>query len=121
MASFIHFEEKVHRKKLQRADIIPLLFPRLLCQILEYLGFPTEPRLERHRLCREQFTLYKWNQLVGYSAPPGTHLMVAPPGTPQLEQDELSAETVPPVLTPEATSAAPPTTPTVPPIASTTS
>ncbi|KAL6312974.1 hypothetical protein AAG906_006844 [Vitis piasezkii] len=27
MASLIHFEEKVHRKKLQRADTIPLLFP----------------------------------------------------------------------------------------------
>ncbi|KAL6346189.1 hypothetical protein AAG906_027934 [Vitis piasezkii] len=27
----VHFEEKVHRKKLQRADTIPLLFPRLLC------------------------------------------------------------------------------------------
>ena len=31
MASLIHFEEKVHRKKLQRADTISLLFPRLLC------------------------------------------------------------------------------------------
>ena len=30
MVSLIHFEEKVHRKKLQRANTIPLLFPRLL-------------------------------------------------------------------------------------------
>ena len=30
MASLTHFEEKVHRKKLQRADTIPLLFLRLL-------------------------------------------------------------------------------------------
>ena len=30
MAFLVHFEEKVHRKKLQRADTIPLLFPRLL-------------------------------------------------------------------------------------------
>ena len=69
MASLVHFEEKVHRKKLQRTDTIPLLFPRLLCQILEYMGFPIEPWLERHHLFRERFTLDKWNQLAGYFAP----------------------------------------------------
>ncbi|WKA01356.1 hypothetical protein VitviT2T_019639 [Vitis vinifera] len=31
MTSLLHFEEKVHQKKLQGADVIPLLFPRLLC------------------------------------------------------------------------------------------
>ena len=30
MTSLLHFEEKVHRKKLQRAYAIPLLFPRML-------------------------------------------------------------------------------------------
>ncbi|RVW77699.1 putative mitochondrial protein [Vitis vinifera] len=44
---------KVHRKKLLRADAIPLLFPRLLCQILEHLGYPSNPQLERRRICRE--------------------------------------------------------------------
>ena len=53
MASLLHFEEKVHKKKLQRADTIPLLFPRLLCHILEHMGSPTEPHLERHHHCRE--------------------------------------------------------------------
>ena len=43
MAALLYFEEKVHRKKLLRADCIPLLFPRLLCQILEHLGYPSEP------------------------------------------------------------------------------
>ncbi|RVW81622.1 hypothetical protein CK203_049460 [Vitis vinifera] len=38
MATLLYFEEKVHKKKLLRADAIPLLFPRLLCQILEHLG-----------------------------------------------------------------------------------
>ncbi|RVW92525.1 Pol polyprotein [Vitis vinifera] len=37
MAALLYFEEKVHRKKLFRADAISLLFPRLLCQILEHL------------------------------------------------------------------------------------
>ncbi|RVW19745.1 hypothetical protein CK203_113353 [Vitis vinifera] len=63
MASLLYFEEKVHRKKLQRADTIPLLFPRLLCHILEYMGYPTKPYLERRHHCRERFTLDKWTQL----------------------------------------------------------
>ncbi|RVW23813.1 hypothetical protein CK203_098000 [Vitis vinifera] len=49
MVTLLYFEEKVHKKKLQRADAIPLLFPRLLCQILEHLGYPTDPQLERKR------------------------------------------------------------------------
>ncbi|RVW15640.1 hypothetical protein CK203_075303 [Vitis vinifera] len=53
MAALLYFEEKVHKKKLQRADAIPLLFPRLLCQILEHLGYPSDPQLERKRICRE--------------------------------------------------------------------
>ncbi|RVW64048.1 hypothetical protein CK203_051103 [Vitis vinifera] len=63
MTSLLHFEEKVHQKKLQRADGIPLLFPRLLCQILEHLGYPEQPRLERRRHCREDFSLDKWHHL----------------------------------------------------------
>ena len=59
MASLLHFEEKVHRKKL-RVDTIPLLFPRLLYHILEYMGYPTEPHLERRHHCQEHFTLDKW-------------------------------------------------------------
>nr|CAN65845.1 hypothetical protein VITISV_014173 [Vitis vinifera] len=66
MAALLYFEEKVHKKKLQRADAIPLLFPRLLCQILEHLGYPTEPQLERKRICREVFTLEKWNNMTTY-------------------------------------------------------
>ena len=121
MASLIHFEEKVHRKKLQRADTIPLLFPRLLCQILEYMSFSIEPRLERHRLCREWFTLDKWNQLMGYYAPLGAFPMIAPPVLLEPEQGELPTKTAPPVPTPEATSTAPPTNLTVTPVAPTTS
>ena len=59
MAPLLYFEEKVHRKKLLRADAIPLLFPRLLCQILEHLEYPAEPQHERKRICREIFTLDK--------------------------------------------------------------
>ena len=127
MASLLHFEEKVHRKKLQRADTIPLLFPRFLFHILEYMGYPTKPHLERHHHCQEQFTLNKWTQLVCYSTPLRAPPRPAPPVPPQAEQahqDELPMEFVPPApatLMPEATYTTPPTTYVVPPDAPSTS
>ncbi|RVW31010.1 hypothetical protein CK203_100671 [Vitis vinifera] len=86
--------KKVHQKKLQRADVIPLLFPRLLCQILEHLGYPGEPRLERRRHCREDFSLDKWHHLAAYFAPQGAPVVPPPQGAPdmppppELPQDE---------------------------------
>ena len=47
MTSLMYFEEKVHRKGLVRAESLPLPMPRVLFQVLEHLGFPTEPRIER--------------------------------------------------------------------------
>ena len=46
MTSLMHFEEKVHRKGLVSAESLPLLMPRLLCQVLEHMGFSEEPRIE---------------------------------------------------------------------------
>ena len=51
MTSLLQFEEKVHRKDLTRAESIPLLMPRLLCYVLEQMGFPEEPRLEMRARC----------------------------------------------------------------------
>ena len=51
MVFLLYFEEKVHKKKLQRADIIPLLFPRLFCHILEHMGYPIKPHLEHRHHC----------------------------------------------------------------------
>ena len=51
MASLLQFEEKVHRKDLARAESLPLLMPRLLCYVLEHLGFPEEPRIEMRARC----------------------------------------------------------------------
>ena len=34
MTSLFHFEDKVHYRNLTRAETIPLLFSRLLCQVL---------------------------------------------------------------------------------------
>ncbi|RVW27318.1 hypothetical protein CK203_110315 [Vitis vinifera] len=63
MAALLYFEDKVHRKKLQQDDAIPLLFSRLLCHILEHMGYPTEPHLEHRHHCQEHFTLDQWTQL----------------------------------------------------------
>ena len=51
MTSLLHFEDKVHRKGLVRAESLPLLMPRLLSQVLEHLGFPEEPRIEKRIRC----------------------------------------------------------------------
>ncbi|RVW44008.1 Retrovirus-related Pol polyprotein from transposon 17.6 [Vitis vinifera] len=94
MAAFLYFEEKVHKKKLQRADCIPLLFPRLLCQILEHLGYPSEPQQERKRICLEPFTLDKWNNMTAYKIDqPGQPQPAAtPPAAPASSQPSTSAE-----------------------------
>ena len=59
MTAFLYFEEKVHRKGLARAEDIPLLMLRLLCHVLEHLGFSEEPCIDRrqsypHIVCLER-------------------------------------------------------------------
>ena len=53
MTSLLHFEDKVHRKGLARAESLPLLMSRLLSQVLEHLRFPEEPRIERRISCTQ--------------------------------------------------------------------
>ena len=57
MTSLLHFEEKVHRKGLARAESLPLLMPRLMSQVLEHLGFPEEPRIERRISCTQVLSM----------------------------------------------------------------
>ena len=57
MTALLHFEDKVHRKGLARAESIPLLMPRLLCQVLEHLGFPKEPRIEMRVRCPQVLSM----------------------------------------------------------------
>ena len=88
MAALLYFEEKVHRKKLLRADAIPFLFPRLLCHIMEHLGYPSEPQHERKRICREIFTLDKWTSMTAYDAEPRALAGPEHPEIPHLEHLE---------------------------------
>ena len=57
MTALLHFEDKVHCKGLARAESIPLLMLRLLSQVLEHLGFPEEPRIERRIRCPRVLTM----------------------------------------------------------------
>ena len=129
MAAFLYFEEKVHRKKLLRVDAIPLLFPRLLCQILEHLGYPSEPQLEHRCICREIFTLEKWMSMIAYGVELGAparpeHLEISHPEQPEEPQlVEIPTDMRAPTPTvpstkpiPEVTPSAPPTTPQTPPV-----
>ena len=113
MVALLYFEEKVHRKKLLRADVIPLLFPRLLCQILEHLGYPSEPQLERKHICREIFTLDKRTSMIAYSAELGAPTGAEHPEQPKEPQPvEIPADMkapAEPIL--EVAPSAPPSTP----------
>ena len=51
ITALLHFEEKVHCKGLALAEAIPLLMSRLLCHVLEHLGFPEEPHIKRRPSC----------------------------------------------------------------------
>ena len=57
MTALLHFEDKVHRKGLARAEGLPLLMPRLLSQVQEHLGFPEEPRIERRIRCPQVLSM----------------------------------------------------------------
>ena len=57
MTALLHFEDKVHRKGLARAEGLPLLMPRLLSQVLEHLGFLEEPHIERRMRCTQVLSM----------------------------------------------------------------
>ncbi|RVW18890.1 hypothetical protein CK203_103866 [Vitis vinifera] len=97
MAALLYFEEKVHKKKLQRADCIPLLFPRLLCQVLEHLGYPSEPQLEKEREYAPGQPQPAARRASPRHAPEGITLATpaiprAPPAAPAPSQPSTSAE-----------------------------
>ena len=71
MTALFHFEDKVHRKHLTRAESTPLLFPRLLCQVLEHIDFPAEPMLERRHNREAILTVDHWQIMpCSYHLPP---------------------------------------------------
>ena len=83
MTSLFHFEDRVHRQSFPRAESMPLLFPRLLCQVLEHIGFPDKPRLEHRRDCEATLTIDRW-----WARPRAFHL--PPPGSDEDESADDS-------------------------------
>ena len=83
MTSLLHFEDRVHRRSLPRAESLPILFPHLLCQVLEHIGFLAEPRIERRRNCETTLTIEQWS-----ARPRAFHL--PPPGSNEDEPDDDS-------------------------------
>ncbi|RVW66633.1 hypothetical protein CK203_063606 [Vitis vinifera] len=126
---FCILKRKVHRNKLLRVDAIPLLFPTLLCQILEHLGYPVEPQHERRCICREIFTIDKWTSMTAYGgADQGAPARPKCPKQPE-EPVDIPADTQPPApavaptepipdVPPSAPQATPQPPPVIPPISS---
>ena len=93
MTAFFHFEDKIHSKNLTWAEAIPLLFPRLLSQVLEHLRFLSKPQLELHRVCEAIFTIEKWQFVPG--AP---HLPLREPTEDEPADDQLVEDQPPPAV-----------------------
>ncbi|RVW35638.1 hypothetical protein CK203_108155 [Vitis vinifera] len=74
MAALFYFEEKVHKKKLQRADAIPLLFHGCCARFWSIWGIHQILNWSAN-VFREVFTLEKWNNMTAYR--------VEQPGRPQ--------------------------------------
>ena len=104
MTSLFHFEDRAHRQSLPRVESLPLLFPCLLCQVLEHIRFPVEPRLERHRGCKATLTIDRWR-----AKPRAFHL--PPPG---LDEDEPADDSPQGDLSPIARHTREPPTPVSP-------
>ena len=127
MTSLFHFEDKVHHRSLPRAESTPLLFMRLLCQVLEHIGFPEEPRLEHCRDCEAILTVDRWHTMPrSYHLPPPDPVEDQPAADIPPEDQPPIAEHIeePQALAPPApatTAPVPPApVPSVPPVPSTT-
>ncbi|RVW36266.1 hypothetical protein CK203_103022 [Vitis vinifera] len=75
MAALLYFEEKSIRTSC--SELMSFLYCSPDCY------YPTEPQLERKRICREIFTLDKWTNMTAYSVEPGAPAGVEQPEEPQ--------------------------------------
>ncbi|RVX07495.1 hypothetical protein CK203_025077 [Vitis vinifera] len=110
MAALLHFEEKVHKRRLTRAASIQLLFPRLLCHVLAHMGFPADPQAEPRRHCRESFSLDQWTQLSLHQHSPE---LPEPREVPPAPSTSAPSEPVPEAASSDAPPTVPPTEPPI--------
>ena len=102
MTSLFHFEDKVHHWSLSQVESTPLLFPRLLCQVLEHMGFPDEPRLKRRRDSAASLTVDRWWLMPRYVPLPAEYQPAAdipteeqPPPVEHFGEPQAPAPSVP--------------------------
>ncbi|RVW31513.1 hypothetical protein CK203_115488 [Vitis vinifera] len=81
-----------------------LILAALLYFEEKHLGYPSEPQLERKRICREPFTLDKWNNMTAYKVD-------------QPEQPQPATRRASPRHIPEGITVAAPAIPRAPPAA----
>ena len=114
MTSLFHFEDRVHHRSFPRAESMPLLFPRLLCQVLEHIGFPVEPRLERRRGCEATLTIDRWRARprAFHFPPPGSDEDEPADDSPRGDLSPIAEHTREP---PALASSVPPPVPLTPP------
>ncbi|RVW33285.1 hypothetical protein CK203_107929 [Vitis vinifera] len=67
MAALTYFEDKVHRKRLRRAGTIPLLFQRLISQVLEDMGYPSQPPPRVSSSLSKALTSESWTHFLDHS------------------------------------------------------
>ena len=123
MTSLLHFKDKVHRKGLARAESLPLLMPRLLCQVMEHLGFPAEPRIEMRVRCPQVLSMERAMVMpISFLLQPQDQEELPDPEPEDSHRDDIHAPEVeverrpvpdmsPPSPPPHATAAAPTDTP----------
>ena len=115
ITSLFHFKDRVHSRSLSHAESMPLLFPRLLCQVLEHIGFPAEPRLERHRGYEATLTINRWRAWpLDFHIPhPGSNedepTDDSPHGDLSLIAEDIEEPPAPTSLVPPPVPSAPPT------------
>ena len=119
MTSLFHFEDRVHRRSLPRVESMPLLFPRLLCQVLEHIGFPAEPRFERRYGFEATLTVDRWQVMphAFHLPPPGPAKDEPTADSPLGDLSPIAEHTEePPAPAPSVPPSVPPPPPTIDPV-----
>ena len=123
MTSLLDFKDKVHCKGLARAESLPLLMLRLLCQVLEHLGFPEEPQIEMRVRCPQVLSMERAMVMpISFLLQPQDQEEVPDPELEESHRDDIHAPEVeverrlvpdmsPPSPPPHAPAAAPADTP----------
>ncbi|RVW13717.1 hypothetical protein CK203_087220 [Vitis vinifera] len=88
MAALLYFEEKVHRKKLLRADAIPLLFPDCYARFWSTWDTHLSLSLSANAFAKRYSLSTKWTSMTTYGVEPRAPAGPEHPKIPHPEQQE---------------------------------